>query len=100
MVGTLSLCPPCGSQTDLPGAQAQFHAVACDQLARRANHQKPCPSPFQKLFGLRGRQISPITPPVSRRMRGARDRHERAVRCDGREWRETYAPEAYGEVVW
>src|SRR5438067_13207820 len=32
-------------------------------------------------------QISRITPPVSRRMRGARDRHERAVRCDGRRWR-------------
>src|SRR5207249_6557340 len=33
-------------------------------------------------------QISPITPPVSRQMRGARDRHERAVRCDGRRWRD------------
>src|SRR5215217_9497220 len=32
-------------------------------------------------------QISLITPPVSPRMRGARDRHERAVRCDGRERR-------------
>jgi hypothetical protein len=41
-----------------------------------------------------------ITPPVSRRMRGVGHRHERAVRCDGRERRETYAPEAYGEVVW
>jgi hypothetical protein len=29
-------------------------------------------------------QISFITPPVSRQMRGARDRHERAVRCGGR----------------
>ena len=29
-------------------------------------------------------QINPITPLVSRQMRGARDRHERAVRCDGR----------------
>jgi hypothetical protein len=32
-------------------------------------------------------QISRITPLVSRRMRGARDRHERAVRCGGRRWR-------------
>ena len=32
-------------------------------------------------------QISRITPPVSPQMRGARDRHERAVRCDGRGWR-------------
>ena len=30
-------------------------------------------------------QISRITPPVSRRMRGVGHRHERAVRCDGRE---------------
>jgi hypothetical protein len=29
-------------------------------------------------------QISRITSPVSRQMRGARDRHERAVRCGGR----------------
>ena len=29
-------------------------------------------------------QISRITSPVSRRMRGARERHERAVRCGGR----------------
>ena len=33
-------------------------------------------------------QISPITSPVSRRMRGVGHRHERAVRCDGREWRD------------
>ena len=33
-------------------------------------------------------QISPITPPVSRQMRGVGHRHERAVRCDGREWRD------------
>ena len=29
-------------------------------------------------------QISRITPPVSRRMRGVGHRHERAVRCGGR----------------
>ena len=33
-------------------------------------------------------QITGITPPVSPRLRGARDRHERAVRCDGRERRD------------
>ena len=33
-------------------------------------------------------QIIGITPLVSRQMRGARDRHERAVRCDGRRWRD------------
>jgi hypothetical protein len=35
------------------------------------------------------------------RWRGARERHERAVGCDGRGWRAgRCAPEAYGEVVW
>jgi hypothetical protein len=33
-------------------------------------------------------QINPITPLVSRRMRGVGHRHERAVRCDGRRWRD------------
>src|SRR3954469_17074316 len=34
-------------------------------------------------------------------MKGARERHERAVRCDGRGWRAgRCAPDAYGEVVW
>src|SRR5215213_7429123 len=32
-------------------------------------------------------QISPITPLVSRQMRGVGHRHERAVRCGGRRWR-------------
>jgi len=32
-------------------------------------------------------QISRISPSVSRRMRGVGHRHERAVRCDGRESR-------------
>ena len=54
----------------------------------------------QKYSASREGQINRITPPVSRQMRDARDRHERAVRCDGRERRETYAPDAYGEVVW
>jgi hypothetical protein len=36
-----SLCPTLRShapRTDLLCAQARFHAAACDQLARRANH--------------------------------------------------------------
>src|SRR4029453_6325668 len=88
MVGTLSLCPPYGSRTDLPGAQAQFHAAACDKLARRANQSKPVQPLLQKYFASAETQISRITPPVSRQMRDARDRHERAVRCDGRKWRD------------
>jgi hypothetical protein len=87
-------------RADLLCAQARLHETACDQLARRANHLNPVQSLSQKYSAFVLTQITRITPPVSRRMRDARDRHERAVRCDGREWRETYAPEAYGEVVW
>jgi hypothetical protein len=62
------------------------------------NHVKPR---NQKYSASVLTQISHITPSVSPRMRGARERHERAVRCDGRRWCERRcAPEAYGEVVW
>ena len=89
-----------GLRTDLPYAQAQLDAAACDMMARRANHQKPVESLARKYSAFVLTQISRITLPVSRQMRGVGHRHERAVRCDGREWRETYVPEAYGEVVW
>jgi hypothetical protein len=70
------------------------------KTACRANHQKSVQPLAQKYSAFVLTQINPITPLVSRRMRGVGHRHERAVRCDGRERRETYAPEAYGEVVW
>jgi hypothetical protein len=53
----------------------------------RANHLNPVQSLLQKYSASAAGQISRITPPVSRQMRDARDRHERAVRCDGRRWR-------------
>src|SRR6476469_6864603 len=65
-------------RADLLRAQAQLDAAACDQLARRANHQKPVQPFAQKYSAFVLTQISRITAPVSRRMRGARDRHERA----------------------
>ena len=46
--------------------------------------QKPVQPFAQKYSAFVLAQISRITPLVSRRMRGARERHERAVRCDGR----------------
>src|SRR6185437_3373900 len=52
--------------------------------ARRANHQKSVESLARKYSAFVLTQITGITPPVSRQMRGARERHERAVRCDGR----------------
>ena len=77
-----------GLRTDLPGAQAQLHAAACDKLARRANQSKPVQPFAQKYSAFVLAQIIGITPPVSRRMRGVGHRHERAVRCDGRRWRD------------
>jgi hypothetical protein len=53
-----------------------------------ANHSKPVQSFAQKYSAFVLTQISRITPPVSRRMRGARERHERAVGCGGRRWRD------------
>src|SRR3989440_4052768 len=60
----------------------------CDKKTRRANHPKPVQPFAQKYSAFVLTEISPITPPVSRRMRGVGHRHERAVRCDGRERRD------------
>ena len=68
--------------------------------ARRANHQKPVESLARKYSAFVLTQITGITPPVSRQMRGVGHRHERAVRCDGREGAQASGREAYGEVVW
>ena len=47
--------------------------------------QKPVQSLAEKYSCCSVGQIGRLTSPVSRDERGARDRHERAVRCDGRE---------------
>ena len=87
LVGTAltRLCPPYGLCTDLLPAQAQILCRVCDQLARRANHSKPVQPFAQKYSAFVLTQIIGITPPVSRQMRGVGHRHERAVRCGGRE---------------
>jgi hypothetical protein len=56
--------------------------------ARRANHLKPVQPFAQKYSAFVLAQITGITPLVSRQMRGVGHRHERAVRCDGRRWRD------------
>jgi len=43
----------------------------CDQLARRANHQRSVHPPSQKYSARAVGQISDLTPRVSRRMKGA-----------------------------
>ena len=81
-------------------AQAKFHAAAATnqpdgQITQKSVH------PLRQKYSAGGvGQISDLIPPVSPDERGARDRHERAVGCGGRGLRETYAQEAYGEVVW
>ena len=85
MVDTLSLCPPHGLQTDLLSAQAQFCTLTATQW-HDGQITKSLSSPSRKNIPLTSQaQISRITPPVSRQMRGVGHRHERAVRCDGRE---------------
>jgi hypothetical protein len=54
----------------------------------------------KKYFAFAVGQISGMNLPVSPDKRGARDRHERAVGCGGREGALTNGAGAYGEVVW
>jgi hypothetical protein len=63
--------------------RGRTYVMSC-VTARRANHQKPVQSLARKYSAFVLTQITGITPPVSPQMRGARERHERAVRCDGR----------------
>jgi hypothetical protein len=56
-------------------------------LPDRQITQKPVQPFAQKYSAFVLTQIIGITPLVSRQMRGARERHERAVGCGGRRWR-------------
>ena len=65
-------------------SQWRIPSSPCDKSTRRANHQKSVQTFAQKYFaGLVG-QIRRLTSPVYRDKRGDRDRHDRAVGCDGR----------------
>jgi len=57
---------------------------ACDKTTRRANHQKSVQPFAQKYSAGAVGQISCSTSAVYRDKRGDRDRHDRAVGCDGR----------------
>ena len=59
-----------------------------DKITCRANQSKPVQPFAQKYSAFVLTQITGITPPVSRQMRGVGHRHERAVRCDGRRGRD------------
>jgi hypothetical protein len=87
MVGTLRFAHPtvreliCLScKLDLDAQLRQINTTGKSLLIFR-NRVKPG---NQKYSTFVLTQISLITPPVSRQMRGARERHERAVRCGGR----------------
>ena len=98
-----SLCPPYGpARCGLICSPRKCKSCAsCDKSARRANHLKIVSSPSRKNIPLNVlRPNQPHNSARLTRMRGARERHERAVGCGGREARQTCAPEAYGEVVW
>jgi hypothetical protein len=84
-VGTLSFCPPgeliCLARKRNFNAQLRQTGTTGKSLLIFRNRVKPG---NQKYSAFVLTQIIGITPLVSRQMRGARDRHERAVRCDGR----------------
>jgi hypothetical protein len=88
MVGTLPLYHPTqGELICLAGKRNLDAQPATNQHAGKSllifrNHVK---SGNQKYSASVFTQISRTTSPVSRRMRGVGHRHERAVRCDGRE---------------
>ena len=89
-VGTLALCPPyrrwlrrlicLPRKRKFRAGSATINTTGKSLLIIR-NRVKPS---AQKYSAFVLAQISRITPPVSPDERGARERHERAVRCDGR----------------
>jgi hypothetical protein len=88
MVGTLRFAQPTGCELicfarkhNLDVQLRQINTTGKSLLIFR-NRVK---SANQKYSAFVLAQISGITPPVSRQMRGVGHRHERAVRCDGRE---------------
>jgi len=91
--GHASLCPPyCSSDLLVASADSvhdlrQINTTGKSLLIFR-NRVK---SSAQKYSAFAFAQISRITPPVSPDERGARERHERAVGCGGRRWRDRRA---------
>ena len=80
---------PCGKQ-DTFESRASLCDALCDCSTGKSlpifrNRVNPG---NQKYSAFVLTQISRITPLVSQRMRGVGHRHERAVRCDGRGWRD------------
>jgi hypothetical protein len=67
---------------DLPDRRI---SLTCGKLTRRANHQKSVQTFARKYSRCPVGQIRRLTSPVYRDKRGDRDRHDRAVGCDGRE---------------
>ena len=78
-------------RTDLLRVQAQFqHETATNQHDGQttSDFQKSRQAPESKIFRFRSDPNQSHNAARLTRLRGARDRHERAVRCDGRWWRD------------
>ena len=112
--GTLSLCPPYGLahalSTSLRAQRSNpsFCARGGNGLLRCArnddveavsatnwhegqitsDYQKSCQASESKILCFRSRANHRHNSARLTRLRGARERHERAVRCDGRRWRD------------
>jgi hypothetical protein len=85
--GHASLCSPCALRTDLLSRASATSYGGLRPIGTTGKSLKPVQSSLQKYSAFVLTQIIGITPLVSRQMRDARERHERAVRCDGRGWR-------------
>src|SRR3954452_20628620 len=101
MGGTLTLCPP--YEVD----SASFTSTIFRCHPRQSNPTGKSLLIFRngvkpgnrKYFRCRVGQITDLNQPVYRDKRGDRDRHDRAVGCDGREVATDERGVAYGEVV-
>ena len=86
MVGTLRFAHPTDWLELICFASKRNLDAQLRPIGTTGKSPKTCPVLFAKIFRFTfSTQITGITPPVSRQMRGVGHRHERAVRCDGRE---------------
>ena len=85
------------------GSQGRCRLIECDKLGSgqiTSDFPKSCQARESKIFCFRSHANQSHNSARLTRLRGARDRHERAVRCGGREGATDVRAGAYGEVVW
>ena len=90
-----------GAWTDLPRSATKNFDRGVRHFNTTGKSPKVCQEAIAKIFCFSETANQWSKSPVSPQMRGARDRHERAGRCDGRACCDRRARhEAYGEIVW